>query len=201
MRDPDDGEAAAAPAPLQVELSLPDWMADFVDWRRNYPGDHDRMRLAIALARENVRRGTGGPFAAAVFQRESGRLVGVGVNCVERLASSSAHAEVLALTLAQRRLGSFTLHAPALPEHEIVSSCAPCAMCLGAVLWSGVRRLVWGALREDALAIGFDEGPVFPESLDYLRERGIDIAAGVLREEARAVLEEYARQGGRIYNG
>jgi len=186
--------------PLRLELSLPEWVADAVEWEHGFAGNDERMRLVIALARENVVRGTGGPFAAAVFERGTGRLVSVGLNGVERLANSSAHAEMLALALAQRRVASFTLNAPALPEHEIVSSCAPCAMCLGAVLWSGVRRLVWGALREDALAIGFDEGPVFPESLDYLRARGIEIVAGQLRDEARAVLELYARSGGHIYN-
>ena len=191
----------AAGPPLRVELSLPEWVADVVDWRRSYAGDDERMRLAIALARENVLRGAGGPFAAAVFERESGRLVSVGLNGVERLASSVAHAEVLALALAERRLNSFSLRAPELPAHEIFSSCAPCAMCLGAVLWSGVRRLVWGALREDALAIGFDEGPVFPESIDYLRSREIEIVTGLLRDDARAVLEMYAHRGGRIYNG
>ncbi|HEX9106863.1 MAG TPA: nucleoside deaminase, partial [Longimicrobiales bacterium] len=165
--------APTRPLTLEIRLSLPNWVADFADYGKPYRSDQDRMRLAIALARENVRRRSGGPFAAAVFEREGGRLVSVGLNRVEPLGCSSAHAEVLALALAQRRVGRFTLHAPELPAHEIVSSCAPCAMCLGAVLWSGARRLVWGALREDALAIGFDEGPVFPESLDYLRRRGI----------------------------
>lgn len=74
-------------------------------------------------------------------------------------------------------------------------------MCLGATLWSGVRRVVWGAGRDDARRLRFEEGPVFPESYRYLSERGIEIVAGVLAEEANAVLELYRERSGTIYNG
>jgi tRNA(Arg) A34 adenosine deaminase TadA len=96
---------------------------------------------------------------------------------------------------------SFTLNAPHLPAHELVTSCEPCAMCLGATLWSGVRRLVYGAGREDAARLHFDEGPVFPQSYHYLEERGITIVRNLLRDEAVAVLGEYQAQSGTIYNG
>jgi tRNA(Arg) A34 adenosine deaminase TadA len=74
-------------------------------------------------------------------------------------------------------------------------------MCLGAVLWSGVRRVLCGASRDDATRLGFDEGPVFPESYRYLHDRGITIIRRVLHLEARAVLESYRERGGTIYNG
>jgi tRNA(Arg) A34 adenosine deaminase TadA len=74
-------------------------------------------------------------------------------------------------------------------------------MCLGAVLWSGVRRLVYGADREDALRAHFEEGPVFPASFTYLEDRGIEIVPDFLREEASQVLDLYAERGGLIYNG
>jgi tRNA(Arg) A34 adenosine deaminase TadA len=74
-------------------------------------------------------------------------------------------------------------------------------MCLGAVLWSGVTRLVCGAGREDAERIAFDEGPVFAESYAYLRARGIEIVTGLLRDEARGVLDDYQARGGAVYNG
>jgi tRNA(Arg) A34 adenosine deaminase TadA len=72
-------------------------------------------------------------------------------------------------------------------------------MCLGAVHWSGVRRLVTGATRADASALGFDEGPVFPESYAYLERRGLQVKRGVLREEAAAVLARYLERGGLVY--
>jgi tRNA(Arg) A34 adenosine deaminase TadA len=183
-----------------VAASCPEWMEQAVDWRAAYPTDDSRMSLAIELARQNVLRGTGGPFGAAVFECVSGALVAAGVNSVTRLRNSMLHAEVLALMLAQHRVSSYTLQGAELPQHELVTSCDPCAMCLGAVLWSGVRRLVTGADRADASALSFDEGPVFPESYAYLEARGVTVVRGVLRQEAAAVLELYRRQGGPIYN-
>ena len=184
----------------ELRIALPPWVAEVVEWTRPYPDDDTRMRLAITLAAENVRRGTGGPFGAVIVEEETGRLLSIGVNRVVPENNSILHAEVIAFMMAQRRVGSYTLGAPGLPAHTLVSSCEPCAMCLGATLWSGVRRLVCGATREDAMGARFDEGPVFPESYRYLEQRGITIVHGVLREEARAVLERYAAEG-EIYNG
>lgn len=187
--------------PLDLIVSLPAWIEEVVAWDRRYHGDEERMGLAVQLSRENVDRGTGGPFGAAIFERESGRVVAVGVNSVVRLHNCVLHAETVAIMLAQRVRRQFSLAAPGLVAHELVSSCEPCAMCLGATLWSGVRRLVFGATRDDALAVQFEEGPVFHASHTYLRERGITIDGGVLRAEARAVLERYQALGGPIYNG
>ena len=183
-----------------VAAGCPDWVRETVDWGARYASDDRKMSLAIELARQNAVRGTGGPFGAAVFEIPSGALVAVGVNSVVRLQNSTLHAEMLALMLAEHRVGSYTLMGPELPPHELVTSCDPYAMCLGAVLWSGVRRLVTGASREDALAVSFEEGPVFPESYAYLEARGVAVVRGVLRGEAAAVLQLYQRQGGQIYN-
>lgn len=186
--------------PRVLEIPLPAWVDEVVQWDRRYPAGDHRMRLAIALSRENVERELGGPFGAAVFEAGSGAVLGVGINSVERLGSSVLHAETMALMFAQRRLGSHSLAAPAAPGYELVSSCEPCAMCLGAVHWSGVRRLVTGATRADASALGFDEGPVFPESYAYLERRGLEVERGVLRDEALAVLARYRERGGPVYN-
>ena len=184
----------------RVVIEYPEWVTEIVDWQRPLPSDEDRMRLAIRLARENVERGTGGPFGAVIVQRNSGQLVGVGMNCVVRLHNCTLHGEIVAFMMAQQRLASYTLNAPGMPPHELVTSCEPCAMCLGAALWSGVRRIVSGAAREDASRLNFEEGPVFPQSYAYLEERGIEITRHVLRAEARAVLEAYRARGGPIYN-
>ncbi len=183
-----------------VTAGCPEWTRDVVDWGTRRVTDDGKMALAIELSRQNVLRGAGGPFGAAVFEIGSGVLVAVGVNSVTRLNNSVLHAEVLALMLAEQRVGSYTLLGPGLAQHELFTSCDPCAMCLGAALWSGVRRLVTGADRTDATAVGFDEGPVFPESYAYLESRGVEVSRGVLRGEAVAVLELYQRQGGSIYN-
>jgi len=183
-----------------VLVDCPEWIGETVDWDARYAADEDRMRLAIELARQNVLRGTGGPFGAAIFERSAGALLSVGVNSVVRLNNSTLHGEMVAIMMAQHRLGSYTLGGSPETSYELFSSCDPCAMCLGAALWSGVKRMVTGADRDDATALNFEEGPVFPQSYAYLEERGVAIARGVLRQEAAAVLELYRRQGGQIYN-
>jgi len=185
----------------EIRIALPDWVAAVVPSDRPCPTPEARMDAAIALARENVRRGSGGPFGAVVFNLESGCAVAAGVNLVEQAGNAVLHAEVVALMFAQRAVGRYSLHADGLPPHALVTSCDPCAMCLGATLWSGVRDLECGALRDDAVRIGFDEGPVFPESWDYLEARGVRVRRGIRRAAAAAVLEEYRQGGGGIYNG
>jgi len=185
--------------PPVVHVEYPNWVAATVDWDRIYGSDEERMRLAITVSRINVERGTGGPFGAAIFE-QSGRLVAVGMNSVVRYNNCALHGEMFAFMMAQKRVGSFTLNAPELPVHELFTSCEPCAMCLGGALWSGVRRIVCGAAREDATRLNFEEGPVFPESYRYLEDRGISIEHNFLREEARVVLEQYRAKGGKIYN-
>ena len=178
----------------------PDWIEQVVDRQAQYRSDEERMRLAVELARQNVLRGTGGPFGAGVFEAIGGRLVAAGVNSVTRLNNSVLHAETLAIMLAQAHLGTYALGAVEGESYLLVTSCEPCAMCLGATLWSGVRGLVCGAAKEDATAVGFDEGPVFAESWTYLERRGVRTARGVLRREAAAVLELYRDSGGAIYS-
>ena len=184
-----------------IGFTLPAWMAEFAAAAGARDSVEDRMRLVVAAARQNVAAGTGGPFAAAVFERDSGRLVGLGVNLVTTQGLSILHAEMVALAAAQRALGTWNLGGAGLPAHELVTSTEPCAMCFGAVPWSGVRRVVAGATDADARAVGFDEGPKPADWRRALEERGVAVLAEVLRDEARAVLQAYARQGGLIYNG
>jgi tRNA(Arg) A34 adenosine deaminase TadA len=188
------------PHPI-IKVEYPHWVDELVDWDEPYNGDNERMRLAISVARANVERSTGGPFGAAIFECDSGRLIAIGMNSVVRYNNCVLHGEMMAFMMAQQRVGSFTLNRPNLPGHELHTSCEPCAMCLGATLWSGVRRVVYGAAREDASTLNFEEGPVFPESYQYLEDRGITITRNVLRDEARAVLELYRQKSGKIYNG
>lgn len=186
----------------EARLTLPPWVGPFLAQREcSLPSDEARMALVIALARENIERGTGGPFGAAVFEQDSGLLVSVGVNRVVPEQTSIAHAEMIALLLAQRRRATFDLGSAELPAHELVTSAQMCGMCLGATLWSGVRRVVCGAAREDVEGIlGFDEGPLPDNWEQELARRGITLRQGVLREEARALLRRYAELEGLVYN-
>src|SRR5258708_38317484 len=98
-----------------VHIEYPDWVAEVIDWDRAYGADEEKMRLAIAVSRENVDRGTGGPFGAAIFERDTGQLVAVGMNSVVRLNNCTLHGEMVAFMMAQQRVGSVALYSPALP--------------------------------------------------------------------------------------
>lgn len=185
----------------KIVLELPGWIGPFIARRGPaFDSIEARMRLAIELARQNIEHGTGGPFGAAIFEADSGRLVSVGVNLVETSDCSIAHAEMVAIALAQQTIGSYDLGGEGRPFHELVTSTEPCAMCLGAIPWSGVRRVLCGARGENACEIGFDEGAKPADWPGELRKRGIEVARDILREEAQAVLRQYARMGGTIYN-
>lgn len=183
-----------------VHIELPGWLIDATSACPPLVGTAARMAFVLDLARRNVATQSGGPFAAAVFEVGSGRMAAAATNLVVASACSSAHAELLALTLAQQAVGDHDLGAPGQPAMEIVTSCEPCAMCLGAVAWSGVRRLVSAARGDDAEALGFDEGPKPADWAEELRRRGIEVVEGVMCDEAVAILQAYRVGGGRIYN-
>ena len=179
---------------------LPGWVESIVAGPgRAFESVEARMRFAIELARRNVEEQTGGPFGAAVFEADGGKLVSVGVNLVEPSHCSLAHAEMVALALAQQAVGHYDLSHGGVVR-ELVTSTEPCAMCLGAIPWSGVRRVVCGARGADACAIGFDEGAKPADWVAALTGRGIEVVRDVLRDEAQAVLRRYAESGGNIYN-
>jgi len=181
------------------KIDLPAWVAPFLEnWQDPLATTSERMRLAIALSEENVRHRTGGPFGAVVVSEETGELVSVGINLVTTAGFSVAHAEIVALTLAQSSVGEWNLsHAGPL---QLVTTCEPCAMCFGAVPWSGVKSLICGARKKDAEAAGFDEGDKPDHWVRSLQRRGIVVQCGVLRAEAAAVLARYTEDGGTIYN-
>jgi tRNA(Arg) A34 adenosine deaminase TadA len=184
----------------EVTLRLPGWVGEMSGGDLVLQTVVDRMRFVVELSRLNVRNGTGGPFGAAIFDKETGRLLAPGVNLVVGSGCSVFHAEMVAIMVAQRVVGTFDLGGEDFPPYELVASTEPCAMCLGATPWSGVRRLVCGARDEDARAVGFDEGVKPTLWVGALEERGITVERDVLREEAADVLREYADRGGEIYN-
>jgi len=157
------------------------------------------MRFVVTLARENVQRQTGAPFGAGVFDA-NGCLVAPGVNVVVTHNCSILHAEMVAIALAQKKLGRYDISDEGKSDYELVASTEPCAMCFGAIPWSGVTRLVCGARDEDARYIGFDEGPKLPNWQQALEEIGVQVSRDVLRQEAVDVLNLYVKLGGAIYN-
>ncbi len=187
---------------MEFTLALPDWA---VEEHKRLPSRlsslEDRMDAVIRFSRLNFEKGTGGPFAAGVFERDTGKLIVIGVNRVVASNCSSAHAEVMTLSLAQRMLGTYDLGGPGMPVYQLVVNWRPCAMCFGATLWSGVRSLVIaGSGPELEQITGFDEGPVHPEWEQELAKRGIELVNNVLTAEAVAVYQAFADSRALVYN-
>ena len=174
----------------------PSWLAAELELEATYADDEAKMGIVIDLARRNVAHG-GGPFGAAVFDAGTDRIVALGANWVVSQKSSLLHAEIAAIAFAELRVGS---HSLAGGNYELFASSEPCAQCLGATAWSGVRRIACGAPAGDAEAIGFDEGPRRTDWAAQLKARGIAVSLGILAAEARQVLRTYAARGGPIYN-
>jgi tRNA(Arg) A34 adenosine deaminase TadA len=185
--------------PLSATITLPDWWDDAVPDYFAADSVDEQMAFAVDLARRNVTTGTGGPFGAAIFEIASGRLVAAGVNVVVASSMPIAHAEMVAMAIAGVAIGHHDL--ATLGKTRLVATTEPCAMCLGAVGWSGVTSLVCGARDEDARAVGFDEGAKPAEWVADLEAAGISVERDVLRGSAAAVLIQYAESGGVIYNG
>ncbi|MEW5785116.1 MAG: nucleoside deaminase [Bacillota bacterium] len=184
---------------MDFQISLPDWVEDLLGrGPKVFPAAEDRVRLVMRLAQENIERRTGGPFGAGIFDA-SGRLIAPGINIVTPTNCSVLHAEMVAIALAHKRLGRYDLGDGGKFYYELVTSTEPCAMCFGAIPWSGVARLVCGARGEDAQRIGFDEGPKLPHWWKALEERGIQVTRDLLREDGVSILKRYIKLGGPIY--
>jgi guanine deaminase len=147
-------------------------------------GDHRRfLRRAIALAREHGADGVHGPFGAVVVRE--GTIVGEGWNGVVGRCDPTAHAEVMAIRDAARRLGTHNLSGCV-----IYASCEPCPMCLAAIYWARLDGVHFAALQSDAAEIGFDDVRLYRElALDW-PARAL-VSGHDLRDEGRDVLQEW----------
>jgi tRNA(Arg) A34 adenosine deaminase TadA len=185
-----------------LNVNLPPWVDEEVEAAGSVlPDVEDRMRLVHRLADRNHREGHGGPFAAVVASPDTGEIYAAGVNLVLATGLSSMHAEVVALSFAQARLGRWDLSAAGTPV-ELVVNWRPCVMCYGATMWSGVQLLtIAGAGDEIETLTGFDEGPMREDWAEQFAGRGITVRTDVLRDEALKVFADY---GGRpdvvVYN-
>ena len=188
---------------MNFEITLPDWaVAENQSLPEFIPELEERMRIVIRFSKLNFENDTGGPFAAGIFEKESGKVIIIGVNRVVPSNVSSAHAEIVALSLAQQKLGTFDLGGPEMPDYQIVVNGRPCAMCFGSIPWSGVRSVVVGASGEQIESLtGFDEGPIHPDWQSELQQRGIEVIEDVLAEEACKVFRDFGASGQPVYNG
>ncbi len=154
------------------------------------------MSLAIELSRKNMLERTGDPFGAAVFDLSTSHLVALGVNVVAPTTTVAAHAEVVALCLAGVAVGNHHLGIGTGSRIELATSCAPCMMCQGAILGSGLSSLLIAVREDDTRALGLGGSRRPAEWVEVLRQQGIKVTEDVLRAEGVEVLREYAARGG-----
>ena len=134
------------------------------------------LRKAIALSIKNIDSG-GGPFGAVIVK--DGQIIASGVNRVTILHDPTAHAEIVAIRRATKKLQTFDLSGC-----QIYSSCEPCPMCLGAIYWAHLDALYYGNSKMDAENSGFDDSFIYEElnlkpinrklkSLQYLHDEAL----------------------------
>jgi guanine deaminase len=134
------------------------------------------MARAIELSIENVRSGNGGPFAAVVVK--DGQVISEGTNRVTTTNDPTAHAEVVAIREACKKLGTFELK-----DCDLYTSCEPCPMCLGAIYWARPRQVYFGNTAADAANVGFDDSFIYQEIARPHSQRKIPMSQ-MMREEA-----------------
>lgn len=148
------------------------------------------MRKAIHLSLEKMRLGKGGPFGAVVVHER--RIIGRGWNRVTSANDPTAHAEIVAIRAACKRLGTFRLEGCA-----IYTSCEPCPMCLAAIYWARLDAVYFGNTRQDAARIAFDDAVIYRQLALPLRKRSL-IMKQLLREEAIAAFTEWEQKAERV---
>jgi tRNA(Arg) A34 adenosine deaminase TadA len=148
------------------------------------------MARAIELATENVRSGQGGPFGAVIVKDDA--ILAESANRVTLTNDPTAHAEVLAIREACRKLGLFELK-----DCELYTSCEPCPMCLGAIYWTRLSRVYFGGLAADASQAGFDDSFIYREIAQPHPQRGIPMVQ-MMREEALAAFRAWREKPDKI---
>ncbi|HKR30151.1 MAG TPA: nucleoside deaminase [Terriglobales bacterium] len=148
--------------------------------------DPNFMRRAIALSLENVRSNNGGPFGAVVVK--NGQIIGEGANQVLATNDPSAHAEVVAIREACRRMTTFQL-----TGCEIYASCEPCPMCIGLIYWSRPERVYYANTAADAASIGFDDDFIYHELARDPQNRSLKMVQ-MMRDEALSAFREWDKK-------
>jgi len=182
-----------------LAFAIPAWLSEFEKTLpRKLRGDDEAMGYAIALSAVNVKEGSGGPFGAVIVDAATGEVLSVGANLVLSAKLSVLHAEIVAILRAQKKLESYSLGGQG-RSATLYTSAEPCAMCMGAIPWSGIGRVVCAASDEDVRAIGYDEGDKPGNWQAAYERRGIKVTCDFMREPAVKVMRDYAAKGGVIY--
>ena len=152
--------------------------------------DRRHLRRAVALSREHMAAGEGGPFGAVIVRH--GQVLAEGWNRVTSTNDPTAHAEVVAIRRACRAVDTFALEGAVL-----YASCEPCPLCLAAAYWARLSHIVYANTREDAAAIGFDDAFIYDEIPKAPAERVLPMRHAPM-DEAKAVFAAWMKKADRI---
>ncbi len=150
------------------------------------------MRQAIALAKNGMLSGNGGPFGCVIVK--DGKIVGQGSNMVLKTKDPTAHAEVVAIRDACKTLDHYQLEGC-----EVYTSCEPCPMCMGAIFWARPAKVFFACTKEDAAIVGFDDAFIYQEIEVNPANRKIPMNS-LLREESLEAFELWKEKGNKELN-
>jgi tRNA(Arg) A34 adenosine deaminase TadA len=148
------------------------------------------MRRAIELAQSGVDNDQGGPFGCVIVK--DGQIVGEGCNQVTSTNDPTAHAEIVAIRDACKKLSAFQL-----TDCTVYTSCEPCPMCLGAIYWARPTAIYFAGTREDAAAAGFDDELFYDEIDRPNDERQLKLQP-MLRDEAQKVFDNWNQKTNKV---
>ncbi len=147
------------------------------------------MLRAIELS-INSANGTGGPFGCVIVK--DNKIIGEGSNKVTFSNDPTAHAEIVAIREACKKLNTFNLSGC-----DIYASCEPCPMCLSAIYWSHIDNIYYANTRDDAKKINFDDSMIYSEFSKKIEDRKIPIKQ-MLRDEALKAFEIWDKKKDKI---
>lgn len=149
------------------------------------------MELAKENAKKGIKNNEGGPFGAVITDKE-GNIIANGNNKVLKNNDPTAHAEIVAIREACKKLNTYDLS-----EYILYTSCEPCPMCLSAIIWSNIKKVYYGCTKKDAGEIGFRDDMIY----EYLEGNNKDLInlEEIDRDECIKTFEEYKNQNGIIY--
>lgn len=154
---------------------------------------YELMSKAIDRARTTMNQDIGGPFGALIIDK-NGNILAVASNSVLRDHDPTAHAEINAIRDASKKIGSHDLS-----ECILYTTCFPCPMCLGAIIWSNIKTVFYGAHKEDADKIGFRDDFIYDFIKGGLKDSNVLELQPKEREICLKLFEEYHEMNKQLY--
>ena len=149
------------------------------------------MELAMENAENGIKNNEGGPFGAVITDKE-GNIISNGNNKVLKNNDPTAHAEIVAIRKACKKLNTYDLS-----NYILYTSCEPCPMCLSAAIWANIKMIYYGCTKEDANNIGFRDDMIY----DFLKGKNKNLInlENIDRNECIKLFEKYKKDKGIIY--